>query len=148
MKQRFLALLFVLLFPLVASAQSLAERVVERTLFNGLKILLVERHQVPTISFRIVYKVGGANEVNGITGIAHLYEHMAFKGTEQIGTKNYTEEKKLIDAIESRNERIAQEERKGDDAFPRLLKELKAEFENASECGRSMGCPKRIGQYL
>ncbi len=145
MKQRFLALLFVLLFPLVASAQSLAERVVERTLFNGLKILLVERHQVPTISFRIVYKVGGANEVNGITGIAHLYEHMAFKGTEQIGTKNYTEEKKLIDAIESRNERIAQEERKGDDAFPRLLKELKAEFEMLQNAAGQWVVPNELG---
>ncbi len=81
-------------------AQTLSDRVVEHTLSNGLKILMVERHTVPTISFQITYKVGSVNETNGITGIAHLYEHMAFKGTERLGTIDYEKERPLLEALE------------------------------------------------
>ena len=106
----------IVLIPSSVFAQSLADRVVEHTLSNGLKVLLVERPQVPIISFRIVYKVGSVNEVNGITGVAHLYEHMAFKGTKRIGTTDYKAEKELIKKIELVNDKISDEKRKGPEA--------------------------------
>src|SRR3954469_5155139 len=60
--------------------------VVETTLSNGMKLLLVERHDDPAVAGGWVAHVGSANERPGITGIAHLFEHMMFKGTTTIGT--------------------------------------------------------------
>src|SRR5512138_595335 len=62
--------------------------VVERTLPNGMKVLMVARHDQPTISCGWLARVGSANERPGITGLAHLFEHMMFKGTRTIGTKD------------------------------------------------------------
>ncbi|MBK9375101.1 MAG: insulinase family protein [Holophagales bacterium] len=62
--------------------------VVERTLSNGMKVLIVERHDQPTVSCGWLARVGSANERPGITGLAHLFEHMMFKGTKTIGTKD------------------------------------------------------------
>jgi len=74
---------------LFAASPSLAERVIEHKLANGLTILMVERHQTPVVSINITFAVGGINEQVGQTGLAHLYEHMAFKGTRLVGTTNY-----------------------------------------------------------
>ena len=62
--------------------------VVERTLSNGMKVLMVARHDQPTISCGWLARVGSANERPGITGLAHLFEHMMFKGTKTIGTRD------------------------------------------------------------
>ncbi|MFZ2494065.1 MAG: pitrilysin family protein [Thermoanaerobaculia bacterium] len=74
------------LAALPAAAQEL--NVVEKTLPNGMKLLMVPRHDVPTISCGWLARVGSANERPGITGLAHLFEHMMFKGSKTIGTKN------------------------------------------------------------
>jgi hypothetical protein len=58
----------------------------EYTLDNGMQVLMVERHDAPTVMASIFARVGSANEAPGITGISHLFEHMMFKGTETIGT--------------------------------------------------------------
>jgi predicted Zn-dependent peptidase len=60
-------------------------KVEERTLSNGMRLLLYPRHDEPTISGGWVAHVGSANERPGITGISHLFEHMMFKGTKVIG---------------------------------------------------------------
>ncbi|MGI8965402.1 MAG: insulinase family protein, partial [Limisphaerales bacterium] len=62
--------------------------VIETTLSNGLRLLLVPRKEETTVSGGWVAHVGSSNERPGITGIAHLFEHMMFKGTPTIGTKN------------------------------------------------------------
>lgn len=82
--------------PTFASSSSLAERVIEHRLANGLTVLMVERHQTPIVSINITFAVGGINEQVGQTGIAHLYEHMAFKGTRVIGTTNYQDEEPIL----------------------------------------------------
>lgn len=122
-------ILFMYLSGTAASAQSLADRVVEQTLSNGLTVLMVERHQAPIISFQITYKVGSVNEHNGITGVAHLYEHMAFKGTERLGSSDYQKEKEVLDALEALNREIVQEEAKGPEADPERLKGFREKFE-------------------
>ena len=61
-----------------------------------MKLLLVPRRDEPVVSGGWVAKVGSANERPGITGISHLFEHMMFKGTETIGTKDYARDQKLI----------------------------------------------------
>ena len=85
--------------PSGAASPSLADRVVEHKLANGLTILMVERHQTPVVSINITFGVGGVNEQVGQTGLAHLYEHMAFKGTRTVGTKDYQKEKPILDEL-------------------------------------------------
>jgi predicted Zn-dependent peptidase len=82
-----------------AATPSLAERVIEHRLANGLTVLMVERHQTPVVSINITFAVGGINEQVGQTGLAHLYEHMAFKGTRTVGTTNYEQEKPILDEL-------------------------------------------------
>jgi predicted Zn-dependent peptidase len=90
-------------FALAACAQSLADfekKVTEFTLPNGLHFLLVERHEAPVVSFDTFVNTGSINDPAGSTGLAHMFEHMAFKGTETIGTNNWTAEKKAMEDIE------------------------------------------------
>ncbi len=80
----------LLLLPwLVVSAWAQQVDVREETLSNGMTLLVVERHDSPTIACGWVAHVGSVNERPGITGISHLFEHMMFKGTKTIGTKDY-----------------------------------------------------------
>ncbi|MEO1134603.1 MAG: insulinase family protein [Cyanobacteria bacterium J06639_1] len=76
------------------------ENVTEFQLVNGLQFLVLERHQAPVISFLTYANVGGANEPDGQTGVAHYLEHLAFKGTSRIGTSNYRAEKPLLDRLD------------------------------------------------
>ncbi|MDO9068215.1 MAG: insulinase family protein, partial [Deltaproteobacteria bacterium] len=55
--------------------------VYEDSLANGLKILVLEKHDLPVASFQVWYRVGSRNERPGITGISHLLEHMMFKAS-------------------------------------------------------------------
>jgi zinc protease len=73
----------------MASAGTLAERVFETTLANGLKVLIVEEPKAPVVTIQVWYKVGSRNEVTGRTGLAHMLEHMMFKGTPTIGPKQF-----------------------------------------------------------
>src|SRR5712671_2423674 len=67
----------------------------EIRLDNGMKVLLVQRKGSPSISAGWIAKVGSVNEHPGVTGISHLFEHMMFKGTQTLGTKNIEEDLKL-----------------------------------------------------
>ncbi len=95
-----------------AAAPGLADRVVEHKLANGLTVLMVERHQAPIVSINMTFAVGGVNEQIGQTGIAHLYEHMAFKGTRMVGTKDYAKEKPILDELHRVATELEQRQRK------------------------------------
>ncbi|HYL81524.1 MAG TPA: pitrilysin family protein [Candidatus Acidoferrum sp.] len=73
----------------LASAATLADRVFDATLANGLKVLLVEEPKTPVVTLQVWYKVGSRNEPVGKTGISHMIEHMMFKGTPSIGPKQF-----------------------------------------------------------
>lgn len=77
--------------------QRVAQQVTEFTLDNGLKFIVLERHQAPVVSFMLYANVGAANEEDGKTGVAHYLEHLAFKGTQRIGTQNYPAEQAVMD---------------------------------------------------
>ena len=84
--------------------------VIETNLSNGLRLLLVPRHDDPSVAGGWVAHVGSANEKPGSTGIAHLFEHMMFKGTKIIGTKDYAQDVAIMDAQEKiRGEMRAEE---------------------------------------
>src|SRR5262249_54239213 len=81
--------------------KSFAARTTTHVLDNGWTFILVERPVAPVFSFATVANVGAAQESPGITGLAHMFEHMAFKGTPNIGTSDYAAEARALDAEES-----------------------------------------------
>ncbi len=132
----------VLLFIVIAitagraPAQSLDQfekRLTKFTLDNGLKFLVLERHEAPVVSFHIYADVGAVDEVKGITGIAHILEHMAFKGTRTIGSKDWQAETKAMSQVDEIFEQIKAELRKGEQADESRLKELNEQLKAAEE---------------
>lgn len=92
------------LFASAAGAQDLKsfeQRTTVHKLANGWTFIIVERPIAPVFSFATIADVGSAQEVPGITGIAHMFEHMAFKGTPNLGTTDYAAEKKALEALEA-----------------------------------------------
>jgi zinc protease len=82
--------LLLLLWVLVSGGRAWgATEPFEATLDNGLRVLLLEDHRSPIVSFQGWYKVGSRNEMPGATGISHLLEHMMFKGTPNYGPRVY-----------------------------------------------------------
>jgi len=69
---------------------SFAAQVQEMVLENGLKVLLLEDHKSPAVTFQVWYRVGGRNEKDGKSGLAHFLEHMMFKGTPTTGPEEYS----------------------------------------------------------
>ena len=91
--------LFSALTASFATATTLEERVVEHRLDNGLLLLIVERHEAPVVSAYITMGVGSVHETSETRGVAHLLEHMRFKGTKVIGTTDFAAEKPLLEEI-------------------------------------------------
>lgn len=91
-----------------ATAQQIDAK--EYTLDNGMQVLMVERHEAPTIMCAIFARVGSANEITGITGISHLFEHMMFKGTEVIGTKDIKRDRVIMAQLDSLKALMRKEE--------------------------------------
>ena len=88
--------------PVAAQDQaSFEKRLTVHTLANGYTFLILERPGAPVFSFATRVDVGSAQEVPGITGLAHMFEHMAFKGTPRLGTKDFAKEKVAIDELEA-----------------------------------------------
>src|ERR1041385_5622321 len=111
-----LTVLFAAL-PLCLPAQNVP--VLQKTLANGMSVLLVERHDEPTIAGGWVAHVGSSNERPGITGTAHLFEHMMFKGTPTIGTKDYKQDLEIIAEQERLRDEMRREEAKMRAAYRR-----------------------------
>ena len=110
------ALLISCLFPSLCAQQVPVQEVI---LENGMKVLLVVRKGSPNISAGWIAKVGSVNEHSGVTGISHLFEHMMFKGTQTIGTKNIEEDLKLNQELD----RVKAELRKEEQALAKKLRE-------------------------
>jgi len=132
----------LLLLTLAASlsAQDLAsieKRVTVKKLANGLTVVIMERPEAPVFSFATVVNAGNAQEVPGITGLAHMFEHMAFKGTTKIGTKDYAKEKVALEKVETAYAAYDRERRRTvghDDAkVAQLAKEWKAATDEAEK---------------
>src|SRR5689334_5610359 len=126
--------LLVVLLPGLLAAQSLQDfekKVTEFTLANGLKFLVIERHEAPVVSFHTYVNAGAVDDPGGHTGLAHMFEHMAFKGTPNIGSKNWTAEKKALDAIEEVYNRLAAERNKAFRADPKKIEALEVELKTA-----------------
>ena len=106
------ALGLALAFAGLASGFAQQVPVEEHTLSNGMKLLMVERHHSPAVAGGWVARVGSVNERPGITGIAHLFEHMMFKGTPTIGTSDAKRDAEIIEQQEQVRDVMRREETK------------------------------------
>jgi len=101
--------------------------VIEKTLSNGLKVLVVEQPGIPVVSFSYMQPVGAQDAPKGKTGLPHMLEHMMFKGTETIGSKDYSKEKPILEAQDKVAEEMNEENAKLEPSADHL-KELAAEM--------------------
>ncbi|MBI2569171.1 MAG: insulinase family protein [Candidatus Schekmanbacteria bacterium] len=102
-------LLWLLASAPAVPAQEAKLAVEEHTLKNGMHFLFVERHQTPTVSGGWAAHVGSANETYGQTGIAHLFEHMMFKGTTTVNTKDFAKERPIMEKLDAVRAELAAE---------------------------------------
>lgn len=117
-----------------APAQDLAafeKRVTVTTLDNGLTLIVCERPEAPVFSYFTHVNVGSDREVPGITGIAHMFEHMAFKGTDRIGTTDFEAEQKALAKVEEAYAAYDAERRKPTGRDDKKVAELEKAWRDA-----------------
>jgi predicted Zn-dependent peptidase len=141
----------LLLLPGLLCAQSLQDfekKVTKFTMPNGLTFLVLERHEAPVVSFHTYANVGSVDDPSGRTGLAHMMEHMAFKGTETIGSKNWPEEKKALDAVEEAYDRLEAEQNKAFRADPKKIEALKSDLKGAIDKANSYVEPNEFDRIV
>ncbi len=121
------------------------QRVTEFRLANGIKFIVLEQHRAPVVSFLTYADVGGADEPDGKTGVAHFLEHLAFKGTTRIGSKNYQAEKPLLDRLDRLDAQIRAAKAAGKQAE---LAQLQAEFQKVEAEAASYVKQNELGQIV
>jgi predicted Zn-dependent peptidase len=121
--------------------QEFAKRVTEFNLPNGMHFIVLERHEAPVVSFHTYVNAGSVDDPKGRTGLAHMFEHMAFKGTETIGSTDWAAEKKALDNIERVYDQLDAERAKLAKADPEKLKTLEAQVHEAVEKADSFVVP-------
>src|SRR6201998_4228642 len=126
------AVLFVTCMTGVAQdLKSFEQRITTKVLPNGLTILICERPEAPVFSYTTFIDAGDVNDPSGESGLAHMFEHLAFKGTTQIGTKDYADEKVALAKVEAANDAYEAEFLKPVGRDPQKLAELKKAFVEA-----------------
>src|SRR5579863_4190287 len=135
----------VLVLSAVAFAQDVAsfeKRVTVKKLPNGLTLLICERPEAPVFSFFTLVDAGSAQDPMRKTGLAHMFEHMAFKGTDKIGTTDYAAEKPALDKVEVAYAayRAEREKRVGQD--PAKLKQLEQAWKDAIAAADKFALPR------
>ncbi|MEH2418365.1 M16 family metallopeptidase [Nostoc sp.] len=135
--------------PVESSIQPYLDRVIKQLtefrLDNGLKFIVLERHQAPIVSFLTYADVGGVDEPDGKTGVAHFLEHLAFKGTTRIGTQDYKAEKPLLETLERLDGQIktAKADGKKDE-----VARLETEFKQVESQAGKLVKPNELGQIV
>lgn len=133
--------LTIIVLPVLVHSQDLAsfkENVTEFTLDNGLTFIVVERPVAPVVSFATHVNVGGVDNPKGNSGMAHVFEHMAFKGTDYVGTSNWEEERKVLEEMDETYQEWL-DERYAVNPDSARMEQLWSEFESLQE---------EAGQYV
>ena len=132
----------LLCLPAALQAQDMLDtfedKVTEFTLDNGLTFLVIERHNAPVFSYLAYADVGSVDEPIGQTGIAHMFEHMAFKGTTTIGTKDIEAEMEALRHQEDIYLELQSERAKGPEADEDEITRLENEMEEATEAAKAL----------
>lgn len=120
------------------------KRVTVKVLPNGLTLIICERPEAPVFSYFTVVDAGDANDPGGQSGLAHMFEHLAFKGTKDIGTTDYAAEKAALDKVEAAYAAYDTEYRKRVGQDPAKLKQLKADFDAAEQAANKYVIPNEF----
>ena len=141
----------LLLLSALLPAQDLSsfeKRVAVKTLPNGLTFVICQRHEAPVFSFYTVVDAGSSQDPRGRTGLAHMFEHMAFKGTPTIGTKDWTAEKASLAKVEvaykayidERDKRVGRDDKK--------VADLQKAWKDAITDANQYVIPNQFGQIV
>ena len=142
---------FVLAISTLAAAQDVAsfeKRITVKKLDNGLTVLICERPEAPVFSFFTHVDAGSVQDPMGKTGLAHMFEHMAFKGSDTIGTKDYAAEKVALAKVEKiyaeyiyeRDKRVGRDDAK--------VKQLEKEWQDATAEANKYVIPNEFPQIV
>jgi predicted Zn-dependent peptidase len=142
------AVLFLVALGTAQDVSSFEKRVTVKKLANGLTIIICERPEAPVFSFFTLVDAGSVQDPMNKTGLAHMFEHMAFKGTETIGTTNYPAEKVALQKVETayaayiveRDKRVGRDEAK--------LKELEKDWKDAIAAADKYVVPNQFGKII
>jgi predicted Zn-dependent peptidase len=144
-----LCALFVL--TILSAAQDIAsfeKKIAVKTLANGLTVIVLERPEAPVFSFFTHVDSGSVQDPMGQTGMAHMFEHMAFKGTDKIGTSNYAAERTALEQVEKtyaaydreRHQRVTKDEQK--------IKDLEKAWKDAIETANQYVKANEFGEII
>lgn len=125
-----------------ASLEELPSRVRRIELSNGLTALLVERHLFPTVSFHCFFPVGSLDDEPGRTGLAHMFEHMMFKGTRRVGVRDAAAEEGILEEIDRVAARLREESAKGAEASQARLAALRGRMEELNRRHEALIIPE------
>jgi len=153
------ALVFFVFVPVLAAvltrtcvlAQDLAsfeKRITVKVLKNGLTVILCERPEAPVFSFHTIVDAGAVQDPQGQSGMAHMFEHEAFKGTDRIGSTDYAAERVALEKVERAWAAYDREDRRETGRDAKKVAELKAEFDKAVEQADKFVIPNRFGDIV
>src|SRR5947209_11636377 len=134
-----------------AGAQDLAsfeKRVTVHKLPNGLTLVVLERPEAPVFSFFTLVDAGSVQDPKGYTGLAHMMEHEAFKGTPTIGTKNWVAEKADLAQVEKAYAAYDYERKKEVGRDPKKLAEMEKAWKAAIEKADEYVKPNEFSEIL
>src|ERR1700731_514353 len=152
MKHRwFRPLALILLLASIARAQDVAsfeKRIAVKKLTNGLTLIICERPEAPVFSFFTMVDAGSAQDPMRKTGLAHMFEHMAFKGTDTIGTTDYAAEKVALEKVEKAYAAYIAERDKTVGRDESTLKELEKAWKDAIAEADKYVVPNQFGKII
>src|SRR5579864_4279787 len=143
--------IFLVTFSALALAQdeaSFAKRVTVKKLANGLTLVICERPEAPVFSFFTLVDAGSAQDPMLATGLAHMFEHMAFKGTTTIGTTDYAAEKVALQKVEATYAAYLAERDKSVGQDPAKLKQLEKAWKDATADANKYVKPNEFGKIV
>lgn len=143
-----LASLFLISFAVAQDIASFEKRITVKILPNGLTLLVLERPEAPVFSFYTYVDAGGAQDPKGKGGLAHMFEHMAFKGTDKIGTTNYPAEKAALQEVETKFAAYERERLKEVGSDPKKVEELRKDWRNAIDKANKYVIPNEFSEIL
>src|SRR5689334_16342881 len=136
-------------FPLWAEGfPDNASRISEVTLGNGLQCIVMERHEAPVIAAYTYVRAGSVDDPAGQSGMAHMLEHMAFRGSESIGTRDWAGEKKALDGVEEAYDRWEAERNRGPHADVGKMGAAQVLLNRAIEQARAWSRPGEFMRIL
>lgn len=153
--RRYLSILAVGLAVLLTAAGSFAQdvasfekRITVKVLSNGLTVIICRRQEAPVFSFYTLVDAGSAQDPQGQSGMAHMFEHMAFKGTDRIGTSDYQAEKIALAKVEAAYAAYDHEDRREVGRDAQKVAKLKTEFDDAVKNANQYVIQNRFGELI